>query len=482
MIRYGLIPFAYLFLSIYAWRDWYKALCGFIVLMVFASYSGIPRSMFGITGLSFSNILLLNIMLACFVSYRRNAGPNRIAAGGSWDLPGIVNFLFVSFIALLGISIFRYNPSMEQMDALYSMVLREKPSQTDILFDYYVNGLKWLIPPALLFLGCNTKRRLQLATLAIMGFSLLMALLVIRWMPLDLLVDGDALQRRAIKVLARETGYFRTNIAVLLAGAFWVFVAARNYFPQKYSNLILAGAFIILLGMFLTGGRGGYLAWAAVGVVLSFAKWRKYLLLAPLLVLVVFTFVPSVQDRAFGLRDTSEIDQRYETQGAQELGSISAGRTDTWPIVIDKIKEAPLFGHGFAGIVTSGVTLKVLMDFDHTYFHPHNMYLQLLIDQGLIGFLPILVLFSLIVRYSWSLFQDHRRAEYVLAGGVSLALVLAFLVGGMTGQSFYPEERSVVLWSGIALMARVAVQRRRHDRRLELNSHSPERKIAGTAV
>ena len=51
-----------LVMSAYAWRDWYKALCFLVVLVAVAGYSGVPRGMFNIPGISPYNFLLGNII------------------------------------------------------------------------------------------------------------------------------------------------------------------------------------------------------------------------------------------------------------------------------------------------------------------------------------------------------------------------------------------------------------------------------------
>lgn len=446
-----------LVMSAYAWRDWYKALCFLVVLVAVAGYSGVPRGMFNIPGISPYNFLLGNIILAFLVAYRQEEL--------KWDLPRGVNLLLLAYVIVVFSNIFRYSPSTFEVTEAYFLGYRGSaaPKTADFFVDYFVNGLKAIVPAVLFFFGCNSRERLLWGISAILVMHLVLAILVINLMPISLLMDSDALNRRAIHILDQEIGFYSANLAVMFAGCFWVFIALRDHAAPKYSWLLAAGSMIVMLAMLLTGGRAGFLAWTVVALVVAFARWRRYLILAPILLLLAVTFVPSFHDRVLGAPDVYSSSSVFASDQEADLSKRSSGRTTAWPLVIDKIGDAPFLGYGFDGIVSSGVTLQLINEFDYTFFHPHNSYLQLMIDGGVLGTFPILLLFLIIANSSWSLFKDDRNKLYVLAGGMGVAMVFTFLVASLTGQSFYPAERSVAMWCAIALMSKVAVQRKKRN-------------------
>ncbi len=51
-------------LSIYAWKDWFKSLCGLILLTAVMGRPDFPESIGGIQGLNLWNILFANVFLA----------------------------------------------------------------------------------------------------------------------------------------------------------------------------------------------------------------------------------------------------------------------------------------------------------------------------------------------------------------------------------------------------------------------------------
>ncbi len=56
MIRLTLLSLFCAFLCVYAWRDWFKALCGLIVMMAVVEHPDMPNSLLGVQGLNPWNI------------------------------------------------------------------------------------------------------------------------------------------------------------------------------------------------------------------------------------------------------------------------------------------------------------------------------------------------------------------------------------------------------------------------------------------
>ena len=57
------------------------------------------------------------------------------------------------------------------------------------------------------------------------------------------------------------------------------------------------------------------------------------------------------------------------------------------------------------------------------------------------------------------MFRDESERLYVVTGGLSFALLGAFLIASIGSQSFYPREGSVGMWIGIGLLLRVHIER-----------------------
>jgi O-antigen ligase len=106
-----------------------------------------------------------------------------------------------------------------------------------------------------------------------------------------------------------------------------------------------------------------------------------------------------------------------------------------------------------------------------TFGHPHNAYLQWMLDNGLLGMIVIGLFYFYIMRYSFSLFRDSRDVMFVAVGGMCFSLVGALLIASMSGQSFYPRESSIAMWCGIGLMLRVYVERSKYYAAAKPHTH-----------
>ncbi len=470
MIRLTLLMLFVTFLTIYAWRDWYKALCGAILLMAVVEHPDMPRTLLGIQGLNPWNLVLASVLGAWLVRRREE--------GLTWDMPRHMNLWLVLYAAVIVIGFFRMLHDRSGLNEWAWLTLQSPPSASSLVSEELVNTLKWVIPAFLLFDGCRSRERLMWALTAILGVYVLLAIQVIKWMPLDTLVSGADLEGRSSKILRSEVGYHRVNLSMMLAGASWAIFCARGLVQGRLAALgILGASAMVLFGQMLTGGRTGYATWGVVGLVVLFFRWRAYVLLAPLVVALVISLVPAAKERMLQgfteeTRDTNVRlhgeEDTFEESGP-DLYTVTAGRNVAWPYVIDRILEAPWIGYGREGMKRTGISSYLWTEFGESFPHPHNAYLQFVLDNGVIGMLPVVAFYFTVLLYGLRLFRDQANPEYVAVGGAALSLVLALLVAALGSQSFYPEEGVVGLWCAVGLMLRVY-----QDRAVQIASREAE--------
>ena len=297
-----------------------------------------------------------------------------------------------------------------------------------------------------------------IALAAILGLYVLLAIQVIHRMPLSYAVSGMDLNLRAAKIIRRGVGYSRVNMSMMLAGASWAILTTQCLFQKRRHRLAVMGLFVIVaLGQALTAGRAGYLTWVMLGLILGVVRWRRFLLLIPAAVVAIAVFLPAVRERmlmGFG-----------EQQGAIIVESspyeMTAGRNLMWPYVIKKISDAPLFGYGREAMVRTGLTQQLWDEYHEGFAHPHDGYLEMLLDNGVIGFALAMPLFFMIVWRSLLLLLDREDAIYCAVGGVTFALTMALMLAALGSQTFYAREGSVGMWAAVGLMLRLFVERSR---------------------
>jgi O-antigen ligase len=420
-------------MSVYAWRDWYKALCGLILLVAVVEHPDMPKTIFGVQGLNLWNALLVVVLVAWLSSRRRE----RLA----WDMPSHVTWLLLVYFGVVLVGFLRMLADRAGLAGETTGFL---------VSEYLINTVKWVIPGLLLYDGCRSRKRFLFGLGALTGVYLLLAIQVIRWMPIETAFSGDTLSVRSLKILANEVGFHRVNLAMMLAGGSWAVLAALPLARRWTTAAAITGAAgIATYALALTAGRMGYMAWAVVGFALGMLRWRRYLVIVPLVAMLAAWAVPGAFDR---------LGQGFEDE-VTDVYTVTAGRNMAWPLVLDKIAEAPLVGYGRRGMERTGIAAQLRDEFDEDFAHPHNAYLEMLLDNGWIGLLLVAPFYLTILGTAVRLLRDRRSPYFVVAGAVTTTLVLALLVASVGSQTFYPREGAVPMWCAIGLALRIAVVR-----------------------
>jgi O-antigen ligase len=452
MVRLALLYAFCLGVAVYAWKDWFKSLCGLILLAAVIQHPDVPKTMFGLQGLNPWNILLFIVVL----SWARNRGVEEL----SWDLPRDITILLLLYLSVVVVGFYRM--MTDQAFLLANPV-------AGLVSEYLINTVKWVVPGLLLFDGCRSRSRFTLAIFCVLAVYLLLGVQVIRWMPPSAALSGQELSTRSLKILVNEIGYHRVNLSMMLAGASWAMIAVFVLVEKNSTRILTIAAFLSLVyAQALTGGRMGYGTWALVGLVLALIRWKKVLLLVPITIIFVILLVPGVGERmsqgfSTNTRDSGPVVADFPGDDFEgpDLYTVTAGRNIAWHFVVNKIKEAPIFGYGRMAMQRTGLTGMLYDQYGEEFPHPHNAYLEMLLDNGLVGFLLVFPFYIVILHHGVSLFRDSRDPVFISIGGVSCALVLALLVGSMGSQTFYPREGSIGMWCTIGLMLRVYVERSR---------------------
>jgi len=427
------------FLCIYAWKDWFKSLCGLILLMAVIEHESMPKSILGIQGFNMWNLLFLVIFMAWLASRRRE--------GLTWDMPRHVSVLLLIYLGLIVVGVLR---------AVFDRSYIQDYSVGSLVSEQLINTIKWVLPGVLLFDGCRTRKQVRMAIVCLLAMFFLIAVQVVRRIPPGTILSGDAID--IARNACSDIGYSAVDMSVFLAGAFWAIMSALQLLRRKkYKAPVLAASGLVVFSQALTGGRAGYIAWGGIGLILCLLKWRKYLLLAPVVVILLPIVLPGAVDRmleGFGETDVAG-------QITRDDDAVTSGRTVIWPYVINKIGESPFIGYGRLAMNRTGLVVSI--ETEHPGIgasQPHNMYLETLLDNGIIGSIPILLFWAVMVVYGAILFRsDNHLCSAV--GGLALSLILAQLFAGIGSQHIYPEESTLGLWVAMFLSLRVYVEKKR---------------------
>lgn len=449
MIRSALLWSSVFGFALYAWRDWFKSLCALIVLMAVIEHPDMPKTMFGIQGLNPWNILAASVASAWLLARRSEGLRSDLPPHVALMLGGYGTVVLVGFVRMM-----LDRAELSEYSTAY------------LVSEYLVNTLKWVLPAAMVYDGCRTRRRAVLAIVALLGIYFLLALQVIRWMPAGSVMSGEDLRYRTLKIIVNEIGYHRVNLSVLLAGASWATLALLPLVRRTSHRLGIVAAFLIVVyAQALTGGRTGYAAWGLVGLALGAVRWRKLLVLAPAGLVILAVAVPAARERMLqGFEPPDPDDAQYasgEIADGPDTYVVTAGRTLIWPYVIEKISRRPLVGYGRLAMERTGLKDFLAFTLNESFPHPHNAYLEMLLDNGWIGFAVVMPFYLFVVITACRLMRDARDPLFATVGGMALALTVALLVGAVGSQTFYPREGAVGMWCALGLLLRLSVERNR---------------------
>ncbi len=406
--------------------------------MAFLERKDMPRSMLGIPGLNLWNILVANTVWA-WLSCRRNQGL-------TWDFPIALKraFLAYVFVIIWSFSRFFIDPTDYYDEGRFSIII-----------GYLINPLKFLLPSLIIYDGCRDRKQMTFGLAAILLTYFILGILTIKCMGLSNF-SGEELKDRAVRVIERDTGYHRVDMSMILAGASWGIVAASVLAPTFRIRAALWGsAGIVFIGQALTGGRGGYVTWILLGITLSLLRWRKLILIAPIALLMIPIVAPGVRDRM--LEGFAKQENNVVTD--TNMNEVTAGRNRAWTVATEKIMLSPVLGYGRNAMTRTGASSYLFSEFREVFGHPHNAFLELLLDNGILGLLLVLPLFFKIVTRCASLFRDRDDLLVQAVGGAALSLALALVFAGLSALSLYPRESVVGMWAIIGLAMRAWVER-----------------------
>ena len=135
----------------------------------------------------------------------------------------------------------------------------------------------------------------------------------------------------------------------------------------------------------------------------------------------------------------------------ESADAVSAGRIDgIWLPLLPEVLKSPLWGQGLGSIMWS---YPMQIDAMLVVGHPHNAFLETVLDMGLIG----LALLGAYYLHVWRGFRALGSNPYLspdLRGffqGATAGL-LCHLITGMAGSSLRPESEAIYLWMAIGMM------------------------------
>jgi O-antigen ligase len=241
-------------------------------------------------------------------------------------------------------------------------------------------------------------------------------------------------------------------VAILMSFA----VASHGFVRQSAAALAIIAVFVLMLFM---GGRGPLL-WAVFTVPLALLflllnrNARQYrtrflsVLLAFAFVLGLLVLVVSQASTGLveGLAPEMTTVKRLQILSEDpHYGRSVEGRLRAQAFALESWSQAPIIGWGLGEFKNQ----YSYVEFTYGQFtYPHNLFLEVLMEEGVIGFALLTVLMGFGLVRAWKLWPARGAQWPVIA---AIFLFIPLLMSRVTHQGFLPDERELFAFLGVIL-------------------------------
>jgi len=210
---------------------------------------------------------------------------------------------------------------------------------------------------------------------------------------------------------------YSSYFLILSIFAVWFYLTEK-----QYKFLYLLFLFLAFLAVLLDGGRSVTLAYtvfvAMISILYRRARWQLVLVYAmSWLAYIAITYTANVNTTSLRIvRDTR------------------SDRYDLWINALQCWLQNPVFGCGFYQLDKNTDIAA----------HPHNLFIQVLTETGLLGFgFLIYMMLIIIKRINW----QQKQSYFVVAAFLSVGIDLSF-----SGIYIYPITQVALLWLFVFLL------------------------------
>lgn len=229
--------------------------------------------------------------------------------------------------------------------------------------------------------------------------------------------------------------------------ATWFYVSEK-----KYRGIYLILLFLVFLAVLLDGGRSVTLAYTAfIAMVAIFHKPTRlpliFTYISSWLVYLAITYAASLGSSSLRIARES-----------------SSGRIDLWVNGLQCWVQNPIIGCGF----------YQLEQYPHLSAHPHNIFVQVLTETGLIGFgFLVFVGFKIARHISWNI----KKNNFVIAALMAVSIDMS-----LSGIHVYPITQMALLWLFVFLLKNPVFAHAQHFNQPIKNITMIEKYLSGLVV
>ncbi len=415
-------------------RDFRVGVVLLILLMPVSTSALFPHAMLGITSLNPLNLLLAGTLAAYLLQGLADGGLRRL-------VPRPLLWLYLAPILLGGAIGASHVGEIPPVFLLYEMIAFDDAS--GYLREMVFKPLLMVAFALLVGAAVSKSARPERFLIPALASICVMDAMVIAYVLRSGIALGQLASNESREFLS-ELGLHANDLGRLFAMAYALLLFTWAAARHPGLRLALLGSMAITaVALMLTFSRGAFVGFLVVNAL--FVLWRRNanaLLLLGVLVIVAVIALPSA------------VYDRMATGSSEGLNAISAGRIEgLWVPLLPETLRSPIYGNGLGSILWSEPMRRGVGEAILPVTHPHNAYLQALLDTGVVGLALLCAYFAHVWKGFRALSADATLSP-LLRGfyqGAAAGL-LSILVSDLTDSSLVPRPEQIYLWLAVGML------------------------------
>lgn len=206
---------------------------------------------------------------------------------------------------------------------------------------------------------------------------------------------------------------------------------------------------IVFLLLLVTYCRIAWIAFLVIFVFLNYRYHKKWMTIPLVFIIPLFIYLfPSIPAR---VEDVAQVFKGNDILNT----NISIGwRFNAWLYLLTKIPEHPFIGHGLREVTS------MMQELYNVQISPHNGYLGILYDTGLIGFLSFLFVIYIMMAIGKHLMEKIREGILFDNASIYLSCLAAFVIILGSDNLFEYYNVALYFWVFFAIGSIMAAQQR----------------------
>ena len=406
---------------------------GAVLLLVMLPVEGsylFPHSVFGVTGLNPLNLVLA----ATLVSYLVRGH------GLKTFLPKPLGWFFVLPIVIAGLLGTRHVDEVHPY--FYEVEVIHFTDALGYLRDVLLKPMLTVVAALIIAQAVAKSKKTENFLIPFIVAVWVMSVMAIGYVVAEGVSIG-ALALTSSRTFFSALGMHANDLGRLYAVAYALLLFTWGETKDaRLKTILLVTMGVLTMALLLTFSRGAFVGWVMVNVL--FLVWKfnaKTIGLAALAGGAGLALMPGavVSRMSLGL------------VGGGDVNEFSAGRVEEiWLPLLPELFKSPLWGNGLDSTMWAKALWAEMM---LPVTHPHNAYMQAILDMGLLGM-------GLLLAYYWHVYRTCRdlgsnaNLSPTMRGFYqgAVAGLLCFIVTGFAGSSLRPTPEFAFLWIAIGMM------------------------------